>query len=519
MKKLLAAILAILFLSVQAHAFWFGNTELIDIFGSLDLSGPTETNVASLEKYVSANPGEEGIDEALLRLGRIYSDKKEYQKSSASYARILEAFPGSKFRAEASYELAAINYRTGKLKEALFLVEPLASDREATYALRARAGRLVKEIESASYGITPSSDLPAIGVLLPLKGDYGQFGEEALQGVLLAAEVFGSFAPNMEVVVKDTGSDQNSVDMAVTEFANDARVVGVVGPLLSSTAVEAARSGQRLRIPVITLSQKDGVTSAGDFVFRNSLTPEDQARALASHAAGAGLKRFAVLYPQTNYGVELVKYFEMAVKEQGGSVVRQAAYAPGTADFSAEVKRVFGVKATEKIDGRRKVREYTPTVKVDALFLPDSYESVALIVPYLDYYSVKGVQLIGSNGWNSPKLPELGGKAVEGAVFVDGFYAKSLRPGTEDFTRRFVEAYGKEPGVISAQAFDAARMLIAAASGQGADREAVASRLRELKEFRGATGSISVNARREAQKGLFFLTVEGGRIVEAAPVK
>ncbi|CAG0964485.1 partial Penicillin-binding protein activator LpoA, partial [Gammaproteobacteria bacterium] len=322
----------------------------------------------------------------------------------------------------------------------------------------------------------------------------------------------------MEVVVKDAGADQSSIDGAISSLASDARVVGVVGPLLSSTAVEAASSGQRLRIPVITLSQKEGVTSAGDFVFRNFLTPEDQARALADYAARKGQKRFAVLYPQTNYGVELVKYFEMAVKELGGSVVRQAAYAPGTADFSAEVKRVFGVKATEKMDGRRKVREYTPTVKVDALFLPDSYESVALIAPYLDYYSIKGVQLLGSNGWNSPRLPELAGKAVEGAVFVDGFYAGSSRPAAEEFTRRFMEEYGKEPGVLSAQAYDAARMLMAA-SGEGADREAAAARLRELKGFRGATGSISFNARREAQKGLFFLTVEGGRIVEAAPVK
>ena len=217
--------------------------------------------------------------------------------------------------------------------------------------------------------------------------------------------------------------------------------------------------------------------------------------------------------------MELARYFELAVKERGGSVVRQAAYAPGTTDFSAEVKRVFGVKATERIDGRRKVREFTSTVQVDALFLPDSYESVALIAPYLDYYGIKGVQLLGANGWNSPALVGLAGKSVEGAVFVDGFFAGSSRAAAGEFTRRFMEAYGKEPGLLSAQAYDAARMLMAAAKGQGTDRESVAGRLRGLKDFRGATGSISFNARREAEKGLFVLTVEGGRIVEAAPVK
>lgn len=520
MKKILLILLSLLVISAEANAFWPGNKELVNIFGDLDLSGPTAGNVEALEAYVKSNPGEEGIDEALLRLGRVHTDKKEYQKAASFYSRILADFPDSKFKADASYELGFINYRTGKLKDAMYLVEPLSSDKGASLALRARAGRLMKEIETASFGLAPAASMPAIGVLLPLKGDYAAFGEEALNGVLLAAGVFGNGPAKVEVIVKDTGTDQLSVDRAVTELAQDARVAGIVGPLLSSTVMEAARSAQRLRIPVITLSQKDGVTSAGEFVFRNFLTPEDQARALANYAATSGQKRFAVLYPQTNYGVELAKNFEMAVKERGGSVVRQAAYAPGTTDFSAEVKRVFGVQAKEKMEGRRKVREFTPTVMVDALFIPDGHEAVALIAPYLDYYSVKGVQLLGSNAWNSPKLVELAGRAVEGAVFVDGFFAESRRSEAADFTKRFTAAYGKAPGVLSAQAYDAALMLMEAsrqeASTQDMNRDSVAIRLKEIRGFNGATGPMTFNARREAQKGLFFLTVDNGHIVEAS---
>lgn len=517
MKKFLFFLLALVMLSGQAHAFWQTNSGLVDIFGELDLEGPTNENVSTLENYVGLNPREQGVDEALLRLGMIYAEKKDFQKSASFFTKLLFDFPDSKFKADASYELGFINYRTGKLKDAAYLVEPLSQDKAASFTLRAKAGRLMKEIETASLGLAPQM-LPAIGVLLPLKGDYKAFGEEALNGILLAAGVFGGAPPRVEVIVKDTGTDQASVDRAVSELAADARVVGIVGPLLSSTAVEAARSAQRLKLPVITLSQKDGVTSAGEFVFRNFLTPEDQARALVEHAVESGKKRFAVLYPQTNYGVELLRYFEAAAKEKGGTVVRQAAYASGTTDFSGEIKRVFGVQAKEKMEGRRKVREFTPTVKVDALFIPDSHEAVALIVPYLDYYSVKGVQLLGSNGWNSPRLVELAGKAVEGAVFVDGFFLESARPNAADFTKRFSDAYGKAPGVLSAQAFDAASMLIEA-SREGGDRVAIAGRLGGLKGFRGATGPMTFNARREAQKRLFFLTVEDGRIVEAASGK
>lgn len=520
MRKAVAIALAAVFLlASQAGAFWGGNAdangELVELFGRLDLDGPTEANVSSVERYVEGHPGEDGVDEALLRLAKISSDRKDLRKAAYFYARVIDEYPYSRFRAEASYELGAMHYRAGRLEEAASLIEPLVADSSASFSMRARAGRLLKDIEAASLGILPSSSRRAIGVLLPLKGDYASFGEEALQGVLLAAGVFGKGSSDVEVLVRDTGVDAASISTAMAELASDERVAGVVGPLLSSTAMEAAREGQRLGMPVITLSQRDGVTSAGEFVFRNFLTLEDQARALADYAASSGLKRFAVLHPQSNYGVELARHFEHAVKDLSGSVVRQAAYAPGTTDFGAEIKRIFGVKATERMEGRKKVTEFTRSVQVDALFIPDSYSAVALIVPYLDYYGITGVKLLGANGWNSPRLTELAGRSVEGAVFVDGFFAGSSRPGLLEFSARFEAAYGKAPGLISAEAYDAASMLLAASGAGDPDRESVAGRLRSPAVFSGVSGPISFNARREAQKRLFFLTVEGGRIVEA----
>jgi len=519
MRKAVAIALAAVFLlASQTLAFWGGNAngELVELFGRLDLDGPTEANVASVERYVEGHPGEDGVDEALLRLGKIYSDKNDLRQAAYLYARVIDEYPYSRFRAEASYELGAIRYRTGMLEEAAALIEPLVADKSASFSMRARAGRLLKDIEAASLGILPSSSRRAIGVLLPLKGDYASFGEEALQGVLLAAGVFGKGSSDVEVLVRDTGVDAASISAAMASLSADERVAGVVGPLLSATAVEAAREAQRAGMPVITLSQKDGVTSAGEFVFRNFLTLEDQARALADYAAGSGLKRFAVLHPQSNYGVELARHFELAVKERSGSVVRQAAYAPGNTDFGAEIKRIFGVKATERMEGRKKITEFTRSVQIDALFIPDSYSAAALIVPYLDYYGITGVKLLGANGWNSPRLVELAGKSVEGAVFVDGFFAGSSRPGLLDFSARFAAAYGKAPGLISAEAYDAASMLLAASGDGDPDREDVARRLRDTDGFSGVSGPISFNARREAQKRLFFLTVENGRIVEAA---
>jgi len=155
-------------------------------------------------------------------------------------------------------------------------------------------------------------------------------------------------------------------------------------------------------------------------------------------------------------------------------------------------------------------------VEIDALFIPDYYETVGLIAPYMEYYNIKDVLLLGSNGWNSDKLIELGGKNVEGAVFVDGFFPGSKRPGTMDFVRRFTDVYGRTPGVLEAQAYDAAMMLIYAMKGDGShvDRGALKNRLERLRGFSGAGGAITFDRRGEAIKKLFVLTVRNGRIIE-----
>ncbi|MBI5809571.1 MAG: penicillin-binding protein activator, partial [Deltaproteobacteria bacterium] len=355
------------------------------------------------------------------------------------------------------------------------------------------------------------------GALLPMKGVYAPFGEEAARGILLAAGAFGSGGQRAEVYVKDVSTDAAAAGSSIEELSGNVRVAGIVGPLLSPAAREAGLYAQKLSVPLITLSQKEGVTSAGGYVFRNSLTHADQAETIAAYAyKGLGSRKFAVLYPQNNYGAELKELFKEEVRRQGGEVVKELGYVPGTKDFSRELTSLFGITGKERREGRRTIKDFTAAVPADALYIPDYYETVSMIVPYLEYYDIKGVRLLGSNGWNSPRLAALSGKGVEGAVFVDGFFANSQRRGSAEFAERFRAAYGTDPGVLEAQAYDAARVLITAAveGAGGTGRDGVKDYLRAMKDYSGAAGALSFNEKGAAIKRLFILTVKDGAITE-----
>ncbi|MBI5888297.1 MAG: penicillin-binding protein activator [Deltaproteobacteria bacterium] len=475
-------------------------------------------------------------DAALLDIAKLLARKKDFKKAMLAYQRLIVAFPESAFKYTAYYEAGYLRWRLGEVKEAKAILADIANS-SAAASLKAKAEGLVAGIDSALLRATHEDGSAAIGVVLALKGIYAPYGEAALKGALLGSGIFAPPQPgvrpdmqpgakgeraSMTVYVRDVGDEPAKAVDAVKELSSNANVLGIVGPLLSANALDAAREAQNDGVPIITLSQREGAAPGSGWAFRNSMTLASQASALAAYAVGTlGLKRFAVIYPQNAYGEKMSSLFGEDAQRLGASVVAVASYEDGATDFSAVLKQAFNVAVKTRKEGRRTIKEYEPKLQADAVFIPDYFETVGMLLPYLEYLNIKDIQLLGTSGWNSARFASAAGKAAEGAVFVDAFFAGSKRQGAAGFTADFEKVYSAEPGVIEAAAYDAAlalRSLIAAKKDGEApapDRSAVRDGLKSLKGIGGAAGEISFNASGEAVKKLFFLTVKNGQIIEA----
>lgn len=494
---------------------------LAQILEEIETQGTKSSTIEELGRYVDEHWPKDSSDEALLKLARVYSETKDFGRAIDAYERFLDAFPASVSRLDALYEAASACFRYGNEDKALEYLAVLKSSANAPVLLKVKGNVLQREIESSlAHGraVKPVT----IGALLPLSGQYSQFGEAALKGVLLAAGIFphspetakDGRGSSVEVIVRDTGAAQASAEGAVDELASIDTLFGAIGPLLSSNALEAVRHAQKKGLPVIALSQRPGLTDAGPLIFRLHSSVFDQTEALVAHAVAKGMKSFAVLYPKSAQGVEYAKRFSAEVAKRGAILRKEIGYEPGESDFSDEMRYIFGIMAKEKREGRKRVTEYSQTVHVDALFIPDTYETASVIAPYLDYFGISGTVLLGASGWNSTKLIALAGDDVEGAVFVDGFYAGSKRPGAQGFTGAFTAAYGYEPGLMEAQSHDATLLLIEA-STKAQSRDKVDDELRAIKGIEGAEGRLFFGQGQEAQKQIFVLTVKDSRITEA----
>ena len=536
MKSLCTLFIAAFFLilsPVLTEARWFGydpsaNEEFFEIMNLFDDASKkgfagvgTDELIARLESFVMDHPNAEATDEALIRLAAMYVERKDFESASTHYRRHIIDFPTSRFAPDALYGLGVCRYRHGDFNEATDLLKTLDVHPLATVSLKVKATGLLIQIDSVTQSGAErnAEDFDGggygIGVLLPLKGSYSRFGERALKGVLLAAEVFGSGDTSVEVHARDVGQVPADAEDEVVKLAGNPKLMGLIGPLLSSTAPRVAKRAERERVPVITLSQKEGLPDAGPYVFRNFLTISKQAATLASYSYKIlGQRNFAVLYPDNSYGREFAKFFAEEVVKLGGEVVGVKSYVEGQVDFAHELTDLFAIEVVERMEGRRRIREYTSGVEVDALLIPDNYNIIGQVAPYLAFYNIKEITLLGSSVWNSPELIKLAGEYVEGAIFVDGFYAASRNAETVEFVASFRELYGYEPGLLEAESYDAAMIFIRSLQRGWLTRRDVRDSLTEMDEYRGVAGPISFNAEGEAQKELVVLTVEGGKIKE-----
>ncbi len=373
-----------------------------------------------------------------------------------------------------------------------------------------------------------------IGCLLPLSGSFALYGQEVLNGVQLALARVARQGSPLQLIVKDTRGSAEEAASLVQELATANKAISVIGPLASRSAVSAAKTAQDIGIPIITLTQRDGITAEGDMVFQNFLTPAVEVDRLVQRATRQmGLSRFAILYPDSAYGRTLMNLFWDKVEEAGGSITAVETYKPDETDFAVEIKKMVGLHypRPESVvqallekkyllyqmgaeTGPSTEKEPEPVIDFDAVFLPDNAEKVSLIAPQFPFHKVFRVRFLGTSLWQSPELVEHAAEYLQGAVFPSGFSTQSDLPAVKEFVSLYRKAYAAEPGILAAAGYDTLLFLSHVLLQQAPKtRQDLQRALCDSKDFTGITGKMAFNERREAIKTPTLYSIRGKRLV------
>ena len=106
---------------------------------------------------------------------------------------------------------------------------------------------------------------------------------------------------------------------------------------------------------------------------------------------------------------------------------------------------------------------------------------------------------------------------MKGTLIADGFFAESQSETVKQFVTAFQHAYGRVPGFIEAVAYDTATMVLQTMRQTATDsRRDLKQALLQIFDFEGLSGRTGFAQNGEAEKTLYMLRINRGRLVQAA---
>ncbi len=322
-----------------------------------------------------------------------------------------------------------------------------------------------------------------IGVAEALSGGAAQYGISIRNGFQLAVdEINAAGGINGDKIVLVVEDEQGKKEEAINAFKKlifQDKVLMLFGPTLSNSAQAADPIAQAAKIVVFgTSNTADGITTIGDFVFRNSVTEADVLPTTIKTAVKkANIKKVAVLYGNddvfTKSGYD---NFKKALEDLKIPVTTTETFAKGDVDFKAQLTKI---KATSP----------------DAIVLSALIAEGAPIMVQARQLGIN-VPVIGGNGMNTVKVFDLAKGASDNLWIGSPWSIENTTKENNSFIVAYTQKFKSAPDQFAAQAYDA--MHIAATAIKKAkpsgdlnkDRLALREALPSVK-WTGATGPFS----------------------------
>lgn len=341
------------------------------------------------------------------------------------------------------------------------------------------------------------ADTIKVGHYGSMSGKEATFGQSTDKGIRLAVKEInaaGGFNGQMiELITHDDKGESKEAGNVVTRLITADKVTAVLGEVASSLSLAGGAVCEQYGVPMISPSSTNlRVTAGRKMVFRVCFTDDVQGAALARFVKdNLKLTKAAVLYDQTQaYSKGLRDDFSKAFKKLGGTIVSDLAYSGGDQDFGAQLTNIKGAGA-------------------EIIFAPGYYTDGGNIAIQARKLGVTA-PLVGGDGWDSAELVGIGGSAIEGSYYSN--HSSPDQPHMKDFVEKHKKEYnGQVPDALGGLGYDAMMVLFdsmkRAKSLSGKD---LAEAIGQTKNFKGVTGSITIDDKHNATKEVVIVKVKGG---------
>lgn len=342
-----------------------------------------------------------------------------------------------------------------------------------------------------------------IGASFELTGAVANYGKSTLNGVKLAVDEVnkagGINGKKIKLVESDNKSEPSEAGNAVTKLLSQDKAIAIIGPATSGAVAAASQIVTDAKVPLMApvataenITVKDGKTK--EFIFRACFIDPFQGQVMAEFAnKSLKVKKVAILFDASSeYSKGLSDVFKKTFEKAGGAIVANEAFLAKDVDFKAALTKIVA---------------QTP----EAIYVPAYYEEVAKIIKQAREIGFTGA-ILGSDGWDSPKLVEIAGKdALNGTYFCSAYSSQDQEPSVQKFIKNYKAMFNAEPDNFAIHGYDAAIIVFEAIKRAGStDGTKLAAEMAKTKDLQVATGKVTLDDKHNPISGAVIIELKDG---------
>ena len=347
------------------------------------------------------------VGQTMPALENIYSSAASVQDKAAIEGRLaLELSLASQAAVTLAFE-SVTDANKGKFPYSIILVEKLRREsmapgtkEEAQAALNSLPG-IISLADPSLVGTPPKESEIHIGapsggavapsgpiagqpvvLALPMSGQFGAVSSKIVAGARVACDELSAQGRQVSLIVLDT--DQPDWVAKADALPANAALIG--GPMRKDDYARAKQSGLTSRRTLFTFMASLDPGDEGRTAWRFFTGAQDQVDTLLAFTSRLGIRGYGIFYPEDNYGRRMASLFEERANAQGGRAVVSQGYVPG--DQNAWMEATNSLLAANKSGSA-----------FQAVFLPDTWKNMDVIVPNFFYQNETRQVLLGTTLW------------------------------------------------------------------------------------------------------------------------
>ena len=335
-----------------------------------------------------------------------------------------------------------------------------------------------------------------VGVILPLTGDFSQYGIAIKNGIDLAYSE-SEIKDRIQLIYEDEKGEAKTATTAVNKLLSKDKIDVLIGGATSAVAASIIPITSKNKKVLISPYATAEDLFSEDNRFFYSLLPSDNSEGffMSEYIASQKIDSIGILYINNDYGVGIVSSFTKGCENENIKILFSEGYSDGEVNFKSQINKM-------------------KLLNVKAVYLPGYYSETSKILRQIKELGCN-FKIFGSSNFYDPKFLEQSNISADGVVFCYPSFDNDSTDTYKTFTNHYSLKYKQLPDAFAIQGYDCFKLVEKIILDNNINNKIdFAASMKEIRDFQGINSTINFSPNGSVIKNLNVYEIKNQKFVQ-----